>query len=159
MLGDRKEVCFSVLKEWRMGCSQKEDFPSYEPGPWTCTVCHTSGGEIIDTVSQENWEKTRALVTEIITVVAESADIQEQEYEVAVKMRKQMEDASRFSDGAKISQQRLLEIQGFLNYVVRTYAWLAQYAKGVHNTIDGWRYDCNSGGWKLRGKHLQTMLA
>ena len=51
-----------------------------------------------------------------------------------------------------------MEIRGYLNYVVRTYTWLAPYMKGMHNTIDGWYFGCDSVHWKLRGKHLQAML-
>ena len=92
-------------------------------------------------------------------MVADSADMQEQECEVAsTKIRKHMEDANGFSDGAKVSQHCMLEIQGFLNYIVWTYMWLAPYMKGMHSTIDGYRYDRNSGGWKLRGKYFQAML-
>ena len=47
-------------------------------------------------------------------------------------------------------RQRLLEIRGFLNYVVRTYPWMNPYLKGLHLTIDGWREDRNSGGWKVK---------
>ena len=43
--------------------------------------------------------------------------------------------------------------------MVRTYAWLSPYMNGMHNTIDGWRYDRDSGGWKLKRKYLQAMLA
>ena len=63
-------------------------------------------------------------------------DIQEQECKVAGKIRKQMEDTNRFSKGAKVSRHRLLETRGYLNYVVRTYAWLAPYMKGMHNTSE-----------------------
>ena len=31
--------------------------------------------------------------------------------------------------------------------------------KGLHNMIDRWRYDWDSGGWKMKGKDLQAMLA
>ena len=48
--------------------------------------------------------------------------------------------------------ERLLSIQGFLNYVVRTYRWMNPYLKGLHNTIDGWREDRDEGGWKVTGK-------
>ena len=137
MLGGHKEFRFSVLKEWHTGRGQKEDFPSQEPVPWAGTVCHTSRGEIIGIVSQEKWEKTRALVTELAAMVAESADIREQECKIAGKTSKHMEDAGGFSDEAKVSQQHMLEILGFLNYVVRTYVWLAPYMKGMHNAIDG----------------------
>ena len=35
--------------------------------------------------------------------------------------------------------QRLLEIRGFLMYVVWTYTWLNPYIKGLHLTVDRWR--------------------
>ena len=59
--------------------ARKRTFPSWEPGPYAGTVCHTSGGEIIGTVSQEKWEKTKALVTELADTVAEAVIIHEQE--------------------------------------------------------------------------------
>ena len=31
--------------------------------------------------------------------------------------------------------------------------------KGMHNMIDRWSYDRDSGGWKLKRKYLQAMLA
>ena len=71
---------------------------------------------------QEKWEKIRALVMELAALVVVSDDIQEQECKVAGKTRKHMEDTNGFSEGAKVSRQRLLEIRGYLNYVVRTYA-------------------------------------
>ena len=70
-----------------------------------------------------------------------------------------MEKFSGLGDKAKLPRQRLLEIGSFLNYLVRTYAWLSPFMKGMHNMIDRWRYDQDSGGWKLTGKHLQAMLA
>ena len=42
-------------------------------------------------------------MTELAVMVADSTDIQEQECEVAGKTMKQMEGASGFSDGAKVS--------------------------------------------------------
>ena len=39
------------------------------------------------------------------------------------------------SEAVKVSQQRLLEIRGFLNYVVRTYDWLSHYTKGLSNSF------------------------
>ena len=50
--------------------------------------------------------------------------------------RIQMIKAGDFSKKAKVTRQRLLEIRGFLNYVVRTYDWMTPYMKGLHNTID-----------------------
>ena len=69
-----------------------------------------------------------------------------------------MVEEKGLSEGAKVPQQRLLEIRGFLNYIARTYAWLAPFMKGMHNTIDRWCFDQDSGGRRLRGKYLQAML-
>ena len=42
--------------------------------------CHTSGGEIIGTVSHEKWEKTpQSLLKELVNMVQEAAVVQEQE--------------------------------------------------------------------------------
>ena len=78
--------------------ARKRTFPSWEPGHWVGIDCHTSGCEIIGTMSREKWEKTRALVTELADMVARAAVIQDQECKVAGKTQKQMEDAGGFSD-------------------------------------------------------------
>ena len=36
---------------------------------------------------------------------------------------------------------------------------MTPYMKGLHSKIDGWQYDQDSGGRKMKGKHLQAMLA
>ena len=109
-------------------------------------------------MSQEKWEKTRGLVRELAALVEASFIMQDQECKAAGKMRKEMVEEKGFSEEAKVPRQELLEIRGFLNYVARTYAWLAPFTKGMHNTIDGWCFDQDTEGWKLRGKHLEAML-
>jgi hypothetical protein len=54
---------------------------------------------------------------------------------------------------------RLLQIRGFLMYVVRTYPWINPYMKGLHLTIDSWRPFRGEDGFKLRGKELENALA
>ena len=49
------------------------------PGLWAGTVCHASGGEIIDTILQENWEKMRLLVGELAEIAEKLPVVQEQE--------------------------------------------------------------------------------
>ena len=70
-------------------------------------------------------------------MVAKTELVHEQECKVAGKTRNEMEYSGSFSDKAKLPRQRLLEIQGVLNCVVRTYAWLSPFMKGMHNMIDG----------------------
>jgi hypothetical protein len=53
----------------------------------------------------------------------------------------------------------LLQIRGFLIYVVRTYKWLNPYIKGLHLTIDSWRTGRAANGFKLKGKELKQAMA
>ena len=85
---------------------------------------HTNRGEIIGTILEEKWEKTQSRVMELAKMAEGVAAVEDHESEVV-----------------KVLQQRLLEIQGFLKYVVWTYAWLIPYMKGLHSTVDVWRCD------------------
>jgi hypothetical protein len=111
--------------------SRKRTLPSETPGPWAGTVTHTDRGQVCRMVSQEKWEKTKLLIKELSRMV-------EQDF---------------------LLLQRLLVIQGFLIYVVRTYPWLNPYIKGLHLTIDSWRPGRKESGFKMRGKELERALA
>jgi hypothetical protein len=82
-------------------------------------------------VSQDKWEKTQRLIGEMSEMMAQD------HYPLA----------------------RLLQIRGFLMYVVRTYPWINPYMKGLHLTIDSWRPFRGTDGFKLRGKELENALA
>ena len=111
-VGRRKKIYLSVFKGWSPGRGKKENFPSWEPGPWAGIICHIIGGEITGTVSQEKWEKTRALVSELANMVARIEVVQEQECKAAGKTRKEIRKNGGFSDKTMLSRQRLLEIRG-----------------------------------------------
>ena len=61
-----RELCWVTGRRFTSVCSncgvqdaaRKWTFSADGPGSWAGTVCHTSGGEIIGTVSQEKWENT-----------------------------------------------------------------------------------------------------
>jgi hypothetical protein len=74
-------------------------------------------------VLTEKWSKTQALVRELSDLAEEAGE-------------------------RGLPQQRLLEIRGFLNYVVRTYPWMNPYLKGLHLAIDGLGEEQEEGGWK-----------
>ena len=65
-------------------------------------------------MSAEKWAKTRSLILELLELIGTKAN-----------------------PTAHIQRQRLLEIRGFLNYVVRTYPSLNPCLKGLHLTING----------------------
>ena len=48
---------------------RKRTETSLTPGPWTVTVAHTSNKELVITVTQVKWGKTRILVLELETLM------------------------------------------------------------------------------------------
>jgi hypothetical protein len=46
----------------------------------------------------------------------------------------------------------MMEISGFLMYVVRTYTWMNPYLKGRHLTINRWRQGRGEDGFKWTAK-------
>jgi hypothetical protein len=110
--------------------SHKRTSPSQTPGPWAGTVTHTDRGRVYGMVSQEKWNKTKCLIAELEEMVALDC----------------------------LPLTRLLQIRGFLIYVVRTYPWINPYMKGLHLTIDSWRPFRGPDGLKLRGKKLASAL-
>ena len=169
------EICWAVARKVAALCTKfgiqdkaaKLTFPTPTPGPWSGTVCHTDQGEVVGLVSDEKWLKTRGLIQELDALMQETVVKEKQWRETSSCViaaggirgqthyswspggreayRSWHKDPTR-----KVLRKRLLEIRGFLNYVVRTYPWMNPYLKGLHLTIDGWRRGRNSGGWRFK---------
>ena len=43
----------------------KQKFSTPTPGPWAVTMSHTDQGEVVVLVSEEKWNKTKALIQEL----------------------------------------------------------------------------------------------
>ncbi|KAL3789526.1 hypothetical protein ACHAW5_007754 [Stephanodiscus triporus] len=125
----------SPVITWKAArASRKRTSPTETPGPWAGTVTHTEGGSVVGMVSQEKWDKTKRLIDELCEMVARGP----------------------------LPLQRMLEIRGFLMYVVRTYMWMNPYIKGMHNTIDSWREGRAEDGFKMMAKErkrIRSLLA
>jgi hypothetical protein len=91
-------------------------------------VTRTEGGSLVGMVSQEKWDKTKGLLRELTDMLT----------------------------NGPLPLQRMLEIRGFLMYVVRTYPWLNPYMKGMHLTIDSWQAGWAEDGFKMTAKELQA---
>jgi hypothetical protein len=134
VVGFCRDICWAGARRLASMCTKygvqdktaKRTFPTPTPGPWAGTVSHTDEHEVAGLVSVGKWAKTHALVQELADLVASSGE-------------------------RGLPRQRLLEIRGFLNYVVRTYPWMNPYLKGLHLTIDGWREGRTEGGWRPTG--------
>jgi hypothetical protein len=97
---------------------------SATPGAWTGSIIRTGETGVFLLVSADKWEKTKVLLKEMLTLVQ--------------------------TNPGKIPRKRLEQIRGFLNYVAQTYTWLRPYLIGLHMTIDGWRPNRDSEGWRLQ---------
>jgi hypothetical protein len=111
--------------------SRKRTMPTHTPGPWAGTVTHTDAGKVIGMVLQEKWDRTIALIQILSDLLA----------------------------NPPLPLHSLLQIRGFLIYVVRTCKWLNPYIKGLHLTIDSWRPGRADNGFKLKGRELKQAMA
>jgi hypothetical protein len=118
-----------MLKEGGSGCVEEEDIPVRYTGPWAGTVTHTASGRVLGMVSQVKWDKTKLLIAELGEMIPKGP----------------------------LPLQRLLEIRGFLMYVVRTYPWLNPYIKGLHLTVDSWQPRRAEDGLKWTAKERFTI--
>ena len=56
-----------------------------------------------------------------------------------------------------LALQHLLEIRGFLMYVVRTYPRLNPYMKWMHLTVDNWQPGRAEDRFKMKDKEIQAL--
>ena len=138
-IGHSAEIAWQVARFYAAMCARlgvqdaarKRTSASRTPGPWAGTVTHTDQDQVSGMVSQEKWDKTQVLIRELGGMLARDL----------------------------LPLLRLLEIRGFLIYVVRTYPWLNPYIKGLHLTVDSWRPGRGASGFKLRGEELERAMA
>ena len=138
-IGHSAELAWRVARFYAAMCARlgvqdaarKRTSASRTPGPWAGTVTHTDQDQVCGMVSQEKWPKTQELIRELEEMLERDL----------------------------LPLQRLLEIRGFLIYVVRTYPWLNPYIKGLHLTVDSWRPGRGASGFKMRGKELERAMA
>jgi len=103
--------------------ARKRRWPSRRPGAWAGSIVETTDDGVVVMVDQEKWEKSRRYLGEILEELRASKD-----------------DSLDF--------KALEKKRGFLIYVTRTYPSMVPYLKGIHLTLDGWRPNRDSDGWK-----------
>ena len=135
--GHNPRLTWAAARAYAAGCSRRgvQDASRKRtslldtPGPWAGTVTHTAGGRVLGMVSQVKWDKTKLLIAELGEMIPEGP----------------------------LPLQRLLEIRGFLMYVVRTYTWLNLYIKGLHLTVDSCRPGRAEDGFKWTAKERRRL--
>jgi len=130
--GHDEEACWQATRKTgatvnHLGCqdaSRKRRKPKKRPGAWAGSVVCTENGEVVVTVSQDKWEKTQRHIQWIAALIEK---------------------------GERIPFKELERVRGFLIYTTRTYPEMTPYLKGIHLTLDGWRANRDSDGWKFLG--------
>jgi hypothetical protein len=135
--GHSPELAWRTARVYGSGCSKrgiqdasrKRTSPMVTPGPWAGMVTHTERGSVVGMLSQEKWDKTRRMIEELLEMIPKGP----------------------------LPLQWMLEIRGFLMYIVRTYTWMNPYIKGMHNMIDSWQEGRAEDGFKLMAKERQRL--
>jgi hypothetical protein len=108
--------------------------PSQRPGAWSGSCVETTDTQVLVSVSQERWDKTRV---KIAWMVAE------------------VERDLRDEKGRRTLDRKILEsVRGFLVYVSMTYPSMVPYLKGIHQTLETWRSNRDDLGWKIVTRKL-----
>lgn len=102
--------------------ARKRRAPNQGGTAWAGSVVRTTDGVVTRMVSQEKWDKTKA----ILTWIWEQVGLSDKD----------------------INYKVLESHRGFLVYVARTYPIMKPYLKGIHATLDSWRPGRDSDGWK-----------
>jgi hypothetical protein len=131
------DLTWRAARAYGSGCSRRgiqdasrrQTSPMESPGPWAGTVTSTKAGSLVGMILQEKWDKTKGLLKELTNMLGEGP----------------------------LPLQWLLEIRGFLMYVVRTYPWLNPYMKGMHLTVDSWQPGHAEDGFKMTAKEIQAL--
>jgi hypothetical protein len=102
--------------------ARKRRDPGQETGAWTGSIVWTSNDHISVKTTQEKWDKLKMHLRWLV-------------------------DNTDNKEG--LDNRKLQSIRGFMVYVSQTYGSMVPYLKGIHATIDSWRYGRSPSGWKL----------
>jgi hypothetical protein len=109
--------------------ARKRRDSSQSPGAWTGAVIWTDGEDVWLLVSQEKWDRAKALVSEMQELVRKNPEA--------------------------MPRHRMEEIRGFPNYVFQTCTSMIPFLIGFHMTIDSWRPHRDRDGWRLSRSLIQ----
>ena len=129
-MGSSEDACWNVTRrvaqilQWFgiQDAARKRRGPSQTPGAWAGAVIRVIEEGVGVTVTQEKWERVKAIIGRWLLELQEKCD---------ALHRKDLE-----SD------------RGFLVYVARTFPVMKSYLKGFHLTLESWRPDRDEDGWK-----------
>jgi hypothetical protein len=110
--------------------------PVQTAGAWAGAVFKTTDTEVIQSVSQDKWDKARAQIGEVTEGFALIAS-------------KKNED---------LDYKRLEQIRGFLCHISMTFPIVTPYLKGFHLTLAAHHPGRNDAGWKMSNQEWSAYL-
>jgi hypothetical protein len=110
---------------------RKRRFGKQKGGAWAGSIVETDGRGVYVTVSQEKWDKTKRYIGDIVEELTRT------------KM---------------LGHKDLERKRGFLIYVTRTYPAMVPSLKGIHQTLETWRPNRESSGWKRKASPGRNLL-
>jgi hypothetical protein len=112
---------------------RKRKPPVRASGPWAGSVFTTTDTEVLQSVSQSKWDRTKALLTELILMLSSSPS-------------------------NLLNYKRLEEIRGFLGHISMTYTMVTPYLKGLHLTLASHNPGRDKFGWKIPSREWAAYL-
>jgi hypothetical protein len=112
---------------------RKRRAPSQTPGAWAGAVFATKDGKVTKSISQEKWDKARAMIQELI-------------------------DEADGDPSHEFGYKRLEQIRGFLCHLAMTYDNITPFLKGLHLTLASFLPQRDSEGWKMSDRQWLKKL-
>jgi hypothetical protein len=106
-----------------------------DAGAWTGTIFRIGSNHITKSVSQEKWDKGRAMIERHLLEIEES------------------KDSRPFLD-----RRRLEKETGFLNHLSMTFETMVPFLKGFYLTLNSWREGRDDNDWKVSTKRWKSIL-
>ena len=105
-----------------------------EPGAWAgASVISRPGDGLYVTCSQEKWDKAKNIVSKLLESMLADPD-------------------------GDLDRKQLERDRGFLIHICRTFTQLVPYMKGIHHTLESWRFGRNDDGWKYGTQEMMKWL-
>jgi hypothetical protein len=147
-MDDLRTLGFSVENAWQVGrrimsryqylgiqdAARKRRPPSSTPGSWAGTVHRASEDNVTKTVTQEKWDKGKAIIQSYSEIFAQPSS-------------------------PTLDFVELRRSIGFLVHLAMTFSIIMPYLKGWFNTMNAWRAGRDADGWKLPQKELEAFLS
>eukprot|EP00980_Cylindrotheca_fusiformis_P017245 scaffold5326_cov80-Cylindrotheca_fusiformis.AAC.1 len=105
--------------------------PGVTPGAWAGMIAEVNSQGVYKTVAQGKWDKARDIINRLL---------------------------SELDEPTGMAFKPLERDRGFLVHMAATFKAMNPYLKGIHLTLDSWRANRRSDGWKMKPREWAHFL-